>query len=156
VNFWVPFDECGIDAPCLQVVPINYRDTRRYSGFSRKPVFERKDDGLGNWAFFPQEYYEPEKLQDDFGPDCLFRPVMHPGDVIVASNWLIHGSYQTPAMSRGRSSMELRFIGRCPDIAVRPDSSDRYRISAWFWTNRIATRVLPRNPAGIPFWAQHM
>jgi hypothetical protein len=59
-------------------------------------------------------------------------------------------------MTQGRSSMEVRYIGRCPDIAVKPDLSDRYRIAAWFFANREARKFLPANPAGIPFWAQHM
>ena len=39
------------------------------------------------------------------------------GDLIVASNWLIHGSYRTPDMHKGRTSIELRFIGTDLDIA---------------------------------------
>jgi hypothetical protein len=42
---------------------------------------------------------------------------MRTGDLIVASNWLIHGSYRTPQMSQGRVSVELRFIGTDLDIA---------------------------------------
>jgi ectoine hydroxylase-related dioxygenase (phytanoyl-CoA dioxygenase family) len=156
VNFWVPFDECGVDAPCLQLLPLNYRDTRRYSGFSRKPVFKQKDRVAENSRFFPNDSLTPESVENDFGTGCLLRPLVRPGDVIIASNWLIHGSYRTPAMTKGRSSMEVRFIGRCPDIAVKPDVSDRYRIAAWFFANRVATKFLPLKQVGIPFWAQHM
>jgi hypothetical protein len=156
VNFWVPFDACGVDAPCLQVLPLNYRDTRRYSGFSRKPIFERKDRIAENSRFFPRDYLAPGAVENDFGQGCLFRPVMNPGDVIIASNWLVHGSYRTPVMTKGRSSMEVRFIGTCPDIAVKPDLADRHRIAAWFFANRVATKILPLKQVGIPFWTQHM
>src|SRR4051812_45844002 len=40
------------------------------------------------------------------------------GDVAIASNWIIHGSHENAAMTKNRASMELRFIGTCPDIAV--------------------------------------
>jgi hypothetical protein len=38
--------------------------------------------------------------------------------VIIASNWIIHGSYRTPDMTKGRTSAELRFIGSHLDVAA--------------------------------------
>ena len=67
----------------------------------------------------------------------MFHPLMKPGDVVVASNWVVHGSYRMPGMAKGRASMELRFIGAFPDIAVN-DRSDRYRLAAWYFANRAA------------------
>jgi hypothetical protein len=32
-----------------------------------------------------------------------------PGDVIVSSNWIIHGSYRSPEMKKGRTSAEVRY-----------------------------------------------
>ena len=155
VNFWVPFDDCGIEAPGLQLLPINYRDTRRYAGFSRQPVHPFRD-GAENSQYFPSEAISIERLQRDFGEDCLFRPAMAPGDVIIASNWIIHGSHRTADMTRGRSSIEIRYVGTCPDIAVKPDASDSMRIAAWFLANRVATRLRPPSRTGIPFWADRM
>lgn len=155
VNFWVPFDECGIDAPGLQLLPINYRDTRRYAGFSRKPVHPFRD-GTENSQYFPSDALSIDRLRQDFGDDCLFRPAMKPGDVIVASNWIVHGSYQTTEMARGRSSIEIRFIGTCPDIAVKRDAADSKRIAAWFFANRVATKLWKPTRTGIPFWAERM
>jgi hypothetical protein len=153
VNFWVPFDECGMDAPCLQLLPVNYRETRRYVGFSRQPVHEYRD-GTGNSRYFPAGTLAPDRVQQDFGEGCLFRPTMKPGDVIIASNWIVHGSYRTPNMRSGRSSMEVRFIGQAPDIAVRPDASDWPRIAAWVWATRTGHMLGIRSDVAMPFWAK--
>ncbi len=156
VNFWVPFDECGAAAPGIQLLPIDYRATRGYCGFSKRPVFEERDGGLGNSRYFPWEEVSVDTLEHDFGRGCLIRPMMKPGDVVIASNWIIHGSYRTPDMTKGRGSIELRFVGTCPDIAVRPDRSDRYRIVAWFMANRLATKLRKPTKTGLPFWAERM
>jgi ectoine hydroxylase-related dioxygenase (phytanoyl-CoA dioxygenase family) len=155
VNFWVPFDECGVAAPGLQLLPIDYRETRRYAGFSRKPIYQPRENAE-NSQHFPADALNPDRLREDFGEDCLVRPEMKPGDVIIASNWIIHGSYQNPTMANGRTNMEVRFIGTCPDIAVKPDASDRYRIAAWFHANRLATKLRSPTRTGLPFWAERM
>jgi hypothetical protein len=156
VNFWVPFDACGVEAPGLQLLPIDYRSTRRYTGFSRQPIYPKRED-FENSRYFPTEVLSVERIERDFGAGSLFRPAMQPGDVIIASNWIVHGSYETAAMSKGRSSIELRFIGNTPDIAVQPDGSDRYRLVAWSLANRTAGVLGVRPPrTGIPFWAERM
>ena len=114
VNFWVPFQDCGVDRPVLQVVPLDYIRTRSYSGFTGEPLRAREDFNL---AYFKQNVFEVDAVRQAFGENCLLRPVMQAGDLIVASNWLIHGSYRTPAMTTGRISLELRFIGTALDIA---------------------------------------
>jgi len=155
VNFWVPSDAVGFESPGLQLLPINYRDTRRYAGFSRQPAYEYRDD-TDNSRHFPAEALTLARLRRDFGEDCLFHPALDPGDVIVSSNWIVHGSYRTPEMAKGRSSMELRFIGTCPDIAVKPNASDAPRIAAWFMANRLAAKLRKPTRTGIPFWAERM
>jgi hypothetical protein len=155
VNFWVPFDECGVTAPGLQLLPIDYRQTRRYAGFSRKPIYQFRE-GAENSRYFPADTLIPDRIREDFGEGCLFRPEMKPGDVVIASNWIIHGSYQTSTMEKGRSNMEVRFIGTCPDIAVKPDASDRFRIASWFHANRVATKLRGQSRTGLPFWAERL
>jgi Phytanoyl-CoA dioxygenase (PhyH) len=155
VNFWVPFDACGVEAPGLQLLPIDYRQTRRYAGFSRKPVYPRRED-FENSRHFPTDSLNVDDVERDFGPGCLFRPAMNPGDVILSSNWVVHGSYRTAEMSKGRASIELRFIGTCPDIAVKPDASDAPRIAAWFMANRVAAKLRKPTRTGLPFWADRM
>jgi hypothetical protein len=112
-NFWVPFHDCGIDAPSLQVVPIDYQTTRAYSGFTGHRL---RDGEPHHFGLFNLEKLKTEAVEREFGHDCYFRPVMRPGDVIISSNWVIHGSYRTPNMKRGRTSAEVRFIGSMNDI----------------------------------------
>jgi hypothetical protein len=116
VNFWMPFENCGVDAPSVQFIPIDYQSTRRYSGFNG--ALQRHGQ---NWQFgyFPAGVFEFDRVVANFGNDAFFRPVMAPGDVIVASNWIIHGSYRTPTMKFGRTSMEVRFIGDEIDLVSR-------------------------------------
>lgn len=154
VNFWIPFDECGVEAPGLQLLPVDYRETRRYSRFSRQPIYSSKPTAM-NGCHFPEPNFKVKDLEADFGTGCLFRPHMKPGDVVVASNWIVHGSYRTDAMANGRTSMELRYIGTCPDIAVRPDRVDRYWIGAHAFSTRIAVLAM-RSKTGLPFWAERM
>jgi hypothetical protein len=108
VNFWVPFQECGIDAPSLQLVPIDVKTTRRYSGFRGSLL--RQGEPI-NFGLFKQGAFDVVAVKSAFGEDCFYRPVMKPGDVIVSSNWIIHGSYRTPHMKKGRTSVEIRYIG---------------------------------------------
>lgn len=113
VNFWVPFDRCGEDAPSLQLVPLNYRKTRAWSQFIGH---QHRQDEPFFFGYFRKDLPNPDTSIASFGEDCFFRPIMNPGDVIVSSNWVLHGSYRTPQMKRGRSSAELRFVGSNLDL----------------------------------------
>ena len=66
----------------------------------RKPVHQFRD-GTENSQYFPSDALSVDRLRQDFGDDCLFRPAMKPGDVIIASNWIVHGSYQTAEHDQG-------------------------------------------------------
>ena len=114
VNFWIPFQSCGVDAPALKLLPVDHRTTRAYSGFTG----ERMREGE-NWneGYFPLGKFTPEAVTHAFGHDAFIHPVMNPGDAIVSSNWLIHSSHATPEMQDGRSSIEVRFIGSKLDPA---------------------------------------
>ena len=114
VNFWVPLQDCGIDAPTLQFVPLDYIRTRDYSGFTGRPLRSKEDFHL---AYFSKDAFELDSIHAAFGENCLLRPAMKAGDLVIASNWFIHGSYRTPAMTKGRTSIELRFLGTDLDIA---------------------------------------
>jgi hypothetical protein len=114
-NFWIPLDECGVEAPCLQMVPLDYLSTRRYSGYRGYRLHANKDRHTG---FFRDGIFHPENIESHFGLECFFRPIMQPGDAILASNWLIHGSHRTSEMKKGRTSVEVRFIGKKEDVAM--------------------------------------
>jgi hypothetical protein len=115
VNFWIPFDPCGIDAPALRLVPVDYKTTRHYAGFTGKPLRENE---RWNFGYFAPGALELEAVTKAFGERCFLRPAMQPGDVIIASNWIIHGSYRTPEMTKGRTSAELRFVGSQLDVGA--------------------------------------
>jgi ectoine hydroxylase-related dioxygenase (phytanoyl-CoA dioxygenase family) len=114
VNFWVPFQDCGIDAPSLQVVPLDYIRTRDYSGFTGRRL--RKQESF-QYSYFRKGAFSPSAVRAAFGKNCFLPATLKAGDLVIASNWLIHGSYRTPAMTKGRTSIELRFIGTDLDIA---------------------------------------
>ena len=129
VNFWVPFQDCGLDRPVLQAVPLDYIRTRAYSGFTGERLRAGEDFNL---AYFKQNVFDVDAVRQAFGENCLLRPIMQAGDLIVASNWLIHGSYRTPAMSKGRISIELRFIGTALDIAPNLQPLSKRMLAATF------------------------
>jgi hypothetical protein len=116
MNFWVPLQDCGIDSPSLQVVPLDYVSTRIYAGFTGRRLRNGEEFQLG---FFSEHGLEPDQVAAAFGATAFLRPTMRAGDFVVASNWLIHGSYRTPEMTKGRTSVELRFIGTDLDVAPR-------------------------------------
>jgi hypothetical protein len=123
VNFWIPFQPCGVDAPSLQLVPLSARKTRRYSGFTGMP--SRQGEFL-NFGRFREGAFDIGEVTRTFGEQCFLRPVMLPGDVIISSNWIIHGSYRTSEMKKGRTSVEIRYISpwlnmRRPGWPVLPD-----------------------------------
>jgi len=64
-----------------------------------------------NRGYFNREAFEIDSVIARFGSRCFLRPVLRPGDLIISSNWILHGSYRTAAMRKGRSSVEVRFIG---------------------------------------------
>jgi hypothetical protein len=123
-NFWIPFQHCGVDSPVVQFLPLDYHRTRRYSGYTGAPLREGEQWHLG---YFPDGVFEPDTVAREFGPECLYHPVINPGDAIIASNWIIHGSYRTASMKKGRTSVEVRFIGS--QLDVKP-ALDRERTAA--------------------------
>jgi hypothetical protein len=81
--------------------------------------FVRTDNGTR--AISPAGIFDVNAVTGEFGSECFFHPVMRPGDVIIASNWIIHSSYRTPEMKKGRKSVEVRFIGDDIDISEGVD-----------------------------------
>lgn len=126
LNFRIPFDPEGADAPGLQMVPADIRTTIAFSRYSNLPI--EGHDGLYNFSHFPTDLLEPggaagvyglreSAITDRFGADCFYRPILQPGDLMILSNWLIHGTHRTEAMSKGRCSVEIRFQAMSFDLA---------------------------------------
>jgi hypothetical protein len=114
VNFWIPFQECGIDAPGLQLLPVSHLTTRQYSGYTGTRLREGDEWNMG---YFSLGIFDMDSIKRVFGQDAFLHPAMAPGDVVVSSNWIIHSSYATRNMTKGRTSVEVRFIGSKLDPA---------------------------------------
>jgi hypothetical protein len=117
VNFWIPFQACGIDAPSLAVVLATFEEIVAYTGYQ---------NGAEVWVD-PQ----PFKRLSRFRPamKALFRtldpalladmherfrgrirtPAFAPGDAMMISNYTLHFTHSTPEMSKSRENLELRF-----------------------------------------------
>jgi hypothetical protein len=117
VNFWLPFQECGIDAPSLGVVLAPFDEIVSYTGYQ---------NGAEVWVD-PQ----PVKLFTRFRPamkamccdldpaataemherfhDQIWTPAFQPGDAMMISNWTFHFTHTKPGMTKNRENLELRF-----------------------------------------------
>jgi len=63
--------------------------------------------------------------------------------VVLLSNWIIHGTYQTNTMKLGRMNAEVRFMGENIDI-VDPD------------TGEIGAPTRPRVRELLPSWVRQL
>ncbi|WP_315763391.1 hypothetical protein [Bradyrhizobium sp. SZCCHNS2005] len=57
VNFWVPFDTCGVDAPSLQLVPLDYHRTREFSQYTGQLL---RDNDQYYFGYFRSDLLDPE------------------------------------------------------------------------------------------------
>jgi hypothetical protein len=92
VTCWIALTPCGVDAPGLEIV------TRRL-------------DGL----LAPTDLVE-DRVRARFAAGEFWRPILAPGDALLFRGDLLHRTHVTPAMTRDRTSIELRFFpaDRCP------------------------------------------
>ena len=86
VTCWIPLIPCGVEAPGLEVV------TR-----------------------WPEGLLAPADLTDEcvrarFAPETFLRPAMKPGDALLFRGDILHRTHVTPAMTKDRTSIELRFF----------------------------------------------
>lgn len=100
LNFWVPLDDCGVDAPGLQIVRDNVYETQKFVGYDPDAIT-----------------FDPDRLKlinenvfDHFDETQLFAPELKVGDVFVFHNWTIHQTNCREGMTKPRQSCELRVI----------------------------------------------
>jgi hypothetical protein len=120
VNFWVPFQDCGIDAPSLGVVRATFDEMVAYTGYDGGPDdgFEGNVDfpAARNFACFHPDMkklafaMEPGRdlLRPLFG-DRVWTPEYRLGDAMMLSNWTLHFTHAPESARHRRSSIELRF-----------------------------------------------
>jgi Phytanoyl-CoA dioxygenase (PhyH) len=83
---WIALVACGVEAPGLEFVS------------------ERRERLL-----LPSELPD-DQLRRVFPPPTFWHPTLDPGDALLFSGDLLHRTYVTPAMTRDRTSIELRFF----------------------------------------------
>jgi hypothetical protein len=102
LNFWVPFEPSGEAhrSPGLEIAAVDLRTVASYLEYDPHTS-----------ALFNEAKFERSIIVAAFGEQCMSRPVLAPGDVLVFTNWTLHGTYLSPLMTRGRLSAEVRLAG---------------------------------------------
>jgi hypothetical protein len=102
VACWSPLHACGREAPGLSVIPAS---RQRVTAYLQRAFPDKKIPGWCSheeWA----SAFNSADLSGEFGP--AWTPEMEPGDVLVFTNWTIHGSQK----ARGhRSAIVQRWVG---------------------------------------------
>src|SRR5258707_8123443 len=126
LTIWFPLDVCGRDAPGLEVVLAGHKEVREYTSFDQhRPA---PPEPKWNWHHYRDGAFAEEQLRQHFQPNRWFAPEMSPGDVMILSNWSLHGSHRTAGMTRSRSAVQVRVEGYDFDPA---DTLDRLPIMIW-------------------------
>jgi len=83
---WIALEACGVDAPGLELV------TRRLE------------------ALLPPAELTDDRVRARFAPEEFQRPMIEPGDALLFRGDILHRTHVTPAMTKDRTSIELRFF----------------------------------------------
>ncbi|HEV2186834.1 MAG TPA: hypothetical protein VGR70_06480 [Stellaceae bacterium] len=110
VNFWVPFQDCGRDAPSLAVVRAPVAEAQAFTGYDGR---RRRSGPPPQWNFanFSNASLAVDDLRRAFG-ERVWAPEYAFGDAMMLSNWTLHFTHSLPEMTERRSSVELRFNAR--------------------------------------------
>jgi hypothetical protein len=116
---WSPLHPCGVDAPGLRVVLAGRMAVRDYL---RKSFPDRPIPGWCSsteWA--STGAFDEDRLRQVFGSP--WAPEMQAGDVMVFTNWTIHGSQFGPELTKPRSAIIQRWMAE--DWGRGPGAIDR-------------------------------
>jgi ectoine hydroxylase-related dioxygenase (phytanoyl-CoA dioxygenase family) len=105
VSFWSPLQPCGRDAPGLAIIPASRRQVVAYL---RKSLPDKRIPGWHSaeeWN--ATDTFNPKKLERHFS--LLVAPELCPGDIVAFTNWTIHGTHVTSAMTGRRSAIVMRW-----------------------------------------------
>jgi len=110
INFWVPFRDCGRDAPSLGVVCASADETKAFTGYDGR---KRRAGPPPKWNFanFSNAGFAVDDLRTAFG-ERVWTPEYELGDAMLLSNWTLHFTHALPEMTERRGNVELRFTGR--------------------------------------------
>jgi hypothetical protein len=117
VNFWVPFQACGVDAPGIGVVTAPFAEILSFTGYENGAEIWADTARDAHFARFRPAmramYRENDPaviaaLRDQFR-DRIHTPAFEPGDAMMLSNWTLHLTHATAEMAKTRENLELRF-----------------------------------------------
>jgi hypothetical protein len=107
INFWLPLTTAGTDRPGIAVVPLGVEETKQYLEFNPKG-YEQRDGDFGSMRHFRSEKLAADKLQR--AGLHFAMPHMKPGDALAFTNFTIHATHVTEAMTHPRTSIEGRML----------------------------------------------
>jgi hypothetical protein len=115
VNFWIPFQPCGVERPSLGVVRARFSEVLNFVGYDGGPVVHGPNNEWNKARFNKMTrdmtYSEPhaiEYFRETFA-DRIWTPTYGIGDALLLSNWTLHFTHATPEMTGRRGNLELRF-----------------------------------------------
>lgn len=128
---WAPLHHCGVNAPGLALVKAGKNAVIRYL---RRHFRDKEIPGWHSdkeWS--STEAFTEEAVTAEFGE--IWKPALGPGDVVLFTNWTIHGSHITPQMTDRRSAAIYRmsnksFVQRLMEHEFRVFGL-RYNLAAW-------------------------
>jgi hypothetical protein len=143
VNFWVPFRDCGIDAPSLATVRAPFQEILNFSGYDGRPE-PHGPHGEWNLAGFDPDVravanspapVAVERIRTIFA-QRIWTPAYTIGDAMMLSNWTLHFSHSLPDMRHRRGNVELRFRSdaHLPQIMDRHARLIAGSVSSWWRT----------------------
>lgn len=115
VNFWVPLQPCGADAPRLGIVRAPFGDILDFVGYHDDGQLYLPDPEL-NFARFNdlsrRLYNRDEIAVEAFSSryaDRIWTPHYRLGDAMLLSNWTLYFTHAQTGMTARRENVELRF-----------------------------------------------
>ena len=96
-NFWIPLIQVNVDAPGLEVVITDSEE-----------IIAPGNTVTGN-SIYDRIELPVNVLEEKFGEENFWHPVLEPGDILVLTHRTIHRTYWLDNMNRDRISLEIRF-----------------------------------------------
>jgi hypothetical protein len=97
VNCWVCFDDCGVDAPGLELVASDLAED-----------LTGKLPGLVSTEGIQFPVYDEAALRQRFPASAFVKPALAVGDLLMFTGFTPHRTHMSPAMTRARASVEVR------------------------------------------------
>ncbi len=115
VNFWVPLQPCGAEAPRLGVVRAPFGDILDFVGYHDEGRLYLPDPELNFERFNGLSRHlnhgdkaAVETFRSRYA-DRIWTPHYRLGDAMMLSNWTFHFTHVQPGMTQRRENVELRF-----------------------------------------------